>query len=154
MVPTYSTTCNICDTTTETDVVPGKLTFRKNIFKQKNNIGELHQEYYLPSIERLVYHRSYYKIIGKNNVAYIRHNVFKSSTGSIATHSDYAEIFSFSPDRQLQGEYFSNNRSLSMKGCRLDHLTTTLQLYKYATARCCICFEIRGRAMCISFTSF
>ena len=59
VVTTCSTTCNTCDTTTETDVVPGKLTFHKKLFKQENNIGELHQEYYLPSIESLVYHRSY-----------------------------------------------------------------------------------------------
>ena len=59
VVPTCSTTCNTCDTTTETDVVPGKLTFHKKLFKQENNIGEFHQDYYLPSIESLVYHRSY-----------------------------------------------------------------------------------------------
>ena len=104
MVPNHITTCHTYDKTTETDIITGKLTFRKNIFKQKNNIGELHQEYYLPSIERLVYHRSYYKIIGKNNVAYIRHNALKSLPGSIATRSDYDENFSFYPERQLQGE--------------------------------------------------
>ena len=65
VVPTYSTTCHTCDTTTETDVVPGNLTFRKNFFKLEKNIGEFHQDYYIPSIERFVNHRFYYKIIGK-----------------------------------------------------------------------------------------
>eukprot|EP00978_Attheya_sp_CCMP212_P009408 scaffold22285_cov77-Attheya_sp.AAC.1 len=104
----------------------GKLTFRKKLFKLEKKIGEFHEEYYRPSIERLVYHRSYYKILGKNNVAAIRQDAFQNSPGSIATRSDYAEKFSFAPDGQLQGEYFSNNRSLSMEGCCLDHFTTPL----------------------------
>ena len=67
------------------DTVPGKLTFRKKHSKLENNIGEFHQDYYLPSIERLVYHQLYYKILGKKNVAAIRQHAFQSSPGSIYT---------------------------------------------------------------------
>eukprot|EP00978_Attheya_sp_CCMP212_P013312 scaffold33437_cov68-Attheya_sp.AAC.7 len=133
VLPTRSTTCHTCHTNTEMDVVPGKLTFGKKLFKLEKKIGEFHEEYYRPSIERLVYHRSYYKILGKNNVAAIRQDAFQNSPGSIATRSDYAEKFSFAPDGQLQGEYFSNNRSLSMEGCCLDHFTTPLHLINMQT---------------------
>ena len=128
VLPTRSLICHACDTSTDTDTVRGKVTFRKKLFKLEKKIGEFHSEYYLPSIEKLVYHRSYYKILGKNNVASIRQEAFQSSPGSIATRSDYAEKFSFAPDGQLQGEYFSNNRSLSMEGCCLDHFKSPLQI--------------------------
>eukprot|EP00978_Attheya_sp_CCMP212_P041629 scaffold240978_cov74-Attheya_sp.AAC.1 len=113
--------------------IHGKLTFRKKLFKLEKKIGEFHEEYYRPSIERLIYHRSYYKILGKNNVAAIRQDAFQNSPGSIATRSDYAEKFSFAPNGQLQGECFSNNRSLSMEGCCLDHFTTPLHLINMQT---------------------
>ena len=56
VVPTRRTTCHTCDTTTETDMVTGKITLRKNIFKLEKKIDEFHKVYYLPSIARLVYH--------------------------------------------------------------------------------------------------
>jgi len=133
VLPTRSILCVVCDSNNDTDVAHGKLTFRKKLFKLEKKIGEFHRDYYLPSIERLVYHRAYYKILGKNNVAAIRQDAFQSSPGSIATRSDYAEKFSFAPDGQLQGEYFSNNRSLSMEGCCLDHFTSPVHLVNLQT---------------------
>ena len=125
-MPTRSTTFHICDTTTETYVVPGKLTFSKKLFKLEKKIGEFHQDDYLPIIARLVYHQSYFKTLGKNNVAAILHQAFQSSPVSIATHSDYDKKCGFYSNGQLQGEYFSNNQSLSMEGFFLDHLTNPL----------------------------
>ena len=84
--------------TTETDIITGKLTFRKNIFKLEKKIDEFHQDYYLPSNASLVYHQSHHKIIGKNNAAAIRQHKFQSSPVSIATRSDYAEKFIFPPN--------------------------------------------------------
>ena len=38
VVPTCITTCHICETTTETDFVPGKLALHKKLFKLENRI--------------------------------------------------------------------------------------------------------------------
>ena len=78
------------------------------------------QRLFIKQIEKLAYHRSYYKILGKHHVADVRHKEFDSTPGDISTRSDYAERFGFDPDGQIQNALFDNNRSLSMKGFCLD----------------------------------
>ena len=85
-------------------------------------IGDFHNEFYIKQIEKLAYYRSYYRILGKNNVADVRHKSFESTPGDISTRSDYAERFGFDPDGQIQNGLFDNNSSLSMEGCCLDRL--------------------------------
>ena len=86
----------------------------------QRKIGDYHKNFYIKQIEKLSYHRSYYKVLGKNHVADVRHRAFESTPGDISTRSDYAEQFGFDPDIQIQNEFFDNNRSLSMEGCCLD----------------------------------
>ena len=86
----------------------------------QRKIGDFHNEFYIKQIEKLAYHRSYYKIIGKHHVSDVRHKAFEYTPGDISTWSDYAELFGFDPDGQIQNELFDNNRSLSMEGCYLD----------------------------------
>ena len=81
----------------------------------QRNIGDFHKEFYIKQIEKLAYHRSYYKIFGKHHVADVRHKAFESTPGDISTRSDYAKLFSFETDSQIQNEFFHNNRSLSME---------------------------------------
>jgi hypothetical protein len=66
----------------------GKLTIRKKLFKLERSIGEFHRSFYIPSIEKLAYHRSYYRILGKHHVAAVRHETFISRPGDISTRSD------------------------------------------------------------------
>ena len=68
----------------------------------QRKIGDFHSEFYIKQIEKLSYHRSYYKILGKNHVADVRHKSFESTLGDISTRSDYAEIFGFDPGGQIQ----------------------------------------------------
>ena len=86
----------------------------------QRKIGGFQKDFYIKQIEKLAYHRSYYKILGKHNVSEVRHEAFGSTPGDISTLSDYSEWFSFNPDGQIQNEFFDNNRSLSMEGCCLD----------------------------------
>ena len=76
--------------------------------------------FYIKQIEKLAYHLSYYKILGKHHVAEVRHKAFESTPGDIITRSDYAERFGFDTGGQIQNEFFDNNRSLSMEGFCLD----------------------------------
>ena len=79
----------------------GKLHERVKLFSVQRNIGDFHSEFYIKLIEKLAYHRSYYKILGKNHVADVRHKAFESTPGDISTRSDYAERFGFDPDSQI-----------------------------------------------------
>ena len=83
-------------------------------------LGDFHKDFYIKQIEKLAYHRSYYKILGKHHVADVRHKALESTPGDISNQSDYAEQFCFDIDGQIHNEFFDNNRSLSMKGCCLD----------------------------------
>ena len=56
----------------------------------------------------------------KNHVADVRHKSFEYTPGDISTWYDYAEIFGFYHDGQIQNEFFDNNFSLSMEGFCLD----------------------------------
>ena len=86
----------------------------------QRKICDFHKDFYIKQIEKLTYHRSYYKILGKNHVADVTHKSFESTPGDISTWYDYAERFGFDPNGQIQNEFFDNNRSLSMEGCCLD----------------------------------
>ena len=80
----------------------------------QQKICDFHNKFYIKQIEKLAYHRSYYKIFGKHHVADVRHKAFESTPGDISTWSDYAERFGFDTDGQIQNEFLDNNRSLSM----------------------------------------
>ena len=115
-------TCFLCEELIKiktSDFTRGKLHERVKLFSMQWKIGDFHNEFYIKQLEKLAYHRSYYKILGKNHVADVRHKAFESTPGDISTHSDYAERFGFDPDGQIQNEFFDNNRSLSTEGCCL-----------------------------------
>ena len=80
----------------------GRLYERVKLFPIQRNIGNFHKSFYIKKIEKLSYYRSYYKILGKHNVADVIHKAFESTPGDISTRSDYSKQFSFDPDGQLQ----------------------------------------------------
>ena len=86
----------------------------------QRKIGDFNKDFYIKKIEKLAYHRSYYKIVGKHHIVDVRHKTFESTPGDISTRSDYAERFGFDADSQIQNELFDNNNSLYMEGCCLD----------------------------------
>ena len=116
-------TCLLCDELIKIktpNFTREKLHERVKLFSMQRKIGDFHNVFYIKQIEKLAYHRSYYKILGRHHVADVRHKAFASTPGEISTRSDYAEKFGFDPDGQIQNEFFDNNRSLSMEGCCLD----------------------------------
>ena len=92
---------------------------RVKLFSMQRKIGDSHKDLYIKQIEKLEYHRSYYKILGKHHFSDVRHKAFESTPGDIITWSYYAEQFSFYPGGQIQNEFFDNNCSLSKEGCCL-----------------------------------
>ena len=67
----------------------------------QRKIGDFHKDFYIKQIEKLAYHRTYYKILGKHHVADVRHKAFDLTPGDIITRYYYAENFSFDPDGQI-----------------------------------------------------
>ena len=121
-------TCLLCEQLIESkteNFSRGRFYERLKLFSIQRTIGDFHKNFYVKQIEKLVYHRNCYKLLGKFHVADIRHKAFESSPGDISTRSDYAERFSFEPEGQLQSEYFTNTRTLSMEGCCLDRYDKT-----------------------------
>ena len=108
-------TCFLCE-----EMIKTKTLDFTQFFSMQRKIGDFHKDYYIKQIEKLAYHRSYHKIIGKHHVSDVRHKAFESTPGDISTRYDYAERFGFDPNGQIQNEFFDNNRSLSMEGCCLD----------------------------------
>ena len=73
---TYKKTCFLCEQSIQaktTDFTLRRPYERVKVFYIQRKIGEFHKDVYIQQIEKLVYHRSYSKIIGKHNVADVRH---------------------------------------------------------------------------------
>ena len=96
------------------------------MFSIQHKIGDFHKYFYIQTIEKLAYHRSYHKILGKHHVADVRYKSFECTTGEISTRSDYSKRFSFETCNQLQNESFDNNHTLSIEGCGLDCFRRTV----------------------------
>ena len=61
-------TCFLCEELIKIktpDFTRGKLHERVKLFSMQRKIGDFHNEFYIKPIEKLAYHRSYYKILGK-----------------------------------------------------------------------------------------
>ena len=72
-------TCLLCEElikTKTTDFTRGKIHKRVKLFSMQRKIGDSHKDFYIQQIEKLAYHRSYYKILGKHHVADARHKAF------------------------------------------------------------------------------
>ena len=84
----YKSTCFLCEEFIKTktpDFTRGKLHERVKLFSMQRKIGDFHKDFYIKQIEKLAYHRSYYKILGKNHVADVRHKTFESTPVHIST---------------------------------------------------------------------
>ena len=104
-----SKTCFLCEQFIQANTPDStriKLYERVKLFSVQRNIGDLHKDFYIQSIEKLAYYRSCYKILVKHHVAGVRHKAFESTPVKIITRSDYAEQFIFEPDGRLQNEFF------------------------------------------------
>ena len=97
-------TCFLCEKLIQSktpDFTRERLYDRVKRFSFQRNICGFHKDFYILQIEKLAYHRSYYRILGKYHVADVRHKTFESTPGEINTRSDYTKRFSFEPDGKL-----------------------------------------------------
>ena len=115
---TSKNTCFLCEKLIQAktpDFTRVRLYERVKLFSIQRKIGDFHKDFYIKQIEKLAYHRSYYKILGKHHVADVRHKSFESTPDDISTRYNYDEQFFFDPNGQIQNELFDNNCTLSME---------------------------------------
>ena len=91
---TSKKTCFLCEQLIQANTpgfTRGRLYERVKLFSVQRKIGDFHKDFYIKQIEKLAYHRSYYKILGKHHFAGVRPKAFESTPGNIITWSDYAK---------------------------------------------------------------
>ena len=77
--------------------------------------------FYIPEIQKLVFHIPHVKILGANTCDDSRQTAFKcrKSFQDVLCRRGYAERVVASFDHQIQSEYYGRNRSLSIEGISL-----------------------------------
>ena len=72
-----------------------RLYVRVKLFSLQHRIDDFYKDFNTHQIEKLAYHCSHYKILGKHHIADIRHKAFESTPDDISTWSDSAKQFIF-----------------------------------------------------------
>ena len=101
---TSKNTCLLCEQLIQAktpNFTRGRLYERVKLFSIQRKIGDFHKDFYIQQNEKLAYHCSYYKILGKHHGDDVRHKAFESTPGDISTQSDYAKQFIFESAGQL-----------------------------------------------------
>ena len=96
-----------------------KIRSRKHLTDMEETMGVFHRDYYLPSLEKLAYHRPHCRILGKDHCGKARLLAFKRRP-SVRTRRDYAERLAAAFNLEAQHEHFGNGRSLSMEGSSVE----------------------------------
>jgi hypothetical protein len=96
-----------------------KVRSRKHLTLLERPIGVFHRDYYLPSLEKLAYHRPHCRILSKDHCGNARLAAFKRRP-SVRTRRDYAERLAAAFNLEAQHEHFGNGRSLSMEGSSVE----------------------------------
>ena len=76
------------------------------------SIGNVMCDFYLPSLQKFVYHIHNVKIIFKSFCGVKRRNAFICKPGNLLNIRDYAERLSAHFDLEIQSDYFGNGISL------------------------------------------
>ena len=76
---TSKKTCFLCEQLIQAKTpyfARGRLYERVKLFSIQRKIGDFHKDLYIQQIEKLAYHRSYYKRLGKHYVDDVIHKAF------------------------------------------------------------------------------
>ena len=84
------------------------------------SIGKFRFDFYLPSLQKSMYHIHNVKTLSKNLCGVKRRNIFICKPGNLFNVRDYAERLSTHFDLEIQFDHFGNCRSLSIEGFSVD----------------------------------
>ena len=89
----------------------------------ETTISNFHTSFYIPEIQKLAFHITHVKILGKNHCGEYRQTVFirRLSFQYVLRRCRYVERLFASFDHKIQSEYYGRNLSVSIEGIALEH---------------------------------
>jgi len=100
--------------------VKGKISARDRLTLLERPIGEFHEKFYLPLLEKLAYHNFLVVALGKNVSGKYRQKAFRQMKRVLKIRRDYAERLLASFAMEVQSDHFGNGRTLSMEGSSVE----------------------------------
>ena len=102
---------NVCDVCSQSVYVgkvnkPVKLSRRKILTLKELSIGKFMKLYYLPTLEKYLYHIFYSHVLSKNIYGAMRNERLLSIPGDILSVRDYAERLSVHFNLKIQSDHF------------------------------------------------
>ena len=98
---------------------PVKLSRRKILTLKELSIGRFIKLYYLPALEKYLYHIFYVHVLSKNICGKMRNEKYLSIPGDILSVRDYVERLSAHFNLKIKLDHFGNGRSLSIESCNI-----------------------------------
>ena len=97
----------------------------KELVITETTISDFHTSFYIPDTQKLAFHLPHVRTLSKNHCGAIRHTTFKQRElfQYVLCCRDYAERVVARFDNQIQSEYYSGNRSLSIEGIASEHFS-------------------------------
>ena len=105
----------------------------------ETTISNFNTSFYVPDIQKLALHIPHLQILGTNHCGDSRQTAFKhrKSFQDLLCCCDYAERFVASFSNQIKSEYYSGNRSVSIEGIALEHLSVLPQTEINESTKAC-----------------
>ena len=106
-----------------------KIYTRKELVKMETTTSDFHTSFYIPAIQKLVFHLPHVRILGTNHCGEMLCTAFKRRElfQDVLCRRDYAERVVASFANQMQSEYYSGNIFVSIEGIVLENLSAAPQ---------------------------
>ena len=86
------------------------------------SIAKFMKEYYIPALEKYLYHIFYVHVLSKDIGGKIRNEGCSSKAGDILSVRDYLERSSAHFNLERQSSHFGNGRLFSIEGCNTEFI--------------------------------
>ena len=102
---------------------------RKEPVMMETTISDFHTSFCIPAIQKLPFHLPYVRILGTNHCGELRCTSFKQRKifQDVLCRRDYTDRVVAIFANQIQSEYYSGNRSVSIEGISLEHFSAAPQ---------------------------
>ena len=118
---------------------PQNIYTRKELVMTEKKISNFHTSFYIPKIQKLVFHIPHVQILGTNHCDKSCWTAFKlrESFQDALCCRDYAERLVASFPHQIQSEYYGGNISVSIEVIALEHFSELFKTGINASTKSC-----------------
>ena len=118
---------NVCDVYSKSIYVSKvnkhvNLSRRKILTLKELSIWRFMKLYYLPALEKYLYHIFYVNVLSKNICGKMRNKRCLSIPGDVLSVRDYAERLSAHFNLEIQSDHFGKGRFLTIEGCNIQYI--------------------------------